>query len=648
MELRGSTHFHFIQAVKGGSVTKSMNVGSRGRPALKFKEIKDVYNLGDTVYHNQVPTIYLRDDLDSLPTECPVVGVESTDSSFMRGIKIKSEPEASDFNCYTDGSERNNDLDDFSFGNMTLKQFKKRCKTKKRKHFDSVGSNKDNVETCSSVSHEFPNFQQKDDEYDLEEPLISLKSKLSKNMKSKSKSSRKSVSISSPKFKSIIKSEQFKSDEDFLQPNRDWPAPLDVKVEVPEPCYSECQTIFPVCIDVPETTNVHILKTEAPCPTEEPQYCSLNEVSYEYMRNFEPKFDVGVSGWEIVQVDSPEIVSYNYSDLSGFGKEDYIIHPRSYDVSSDLMSPTKDYSCDIHDRCQSNSLIQAHETTIDCGLETQISLYPIECCVSNGVSYESTEDVNPKFGARFSGWEIVKVDSPEIISDKCSNFQEVEKESYATHPLAYDVSSQSISPTMDHCTDLHDSFKGNSSQHKKTRNYGQIEVPEININNSLQCLEDINEGSACFSESRSTHDWPSNIRNITINPSSDNGLHCSSSCLNPEGHSDLVSGDSPSGKQSLSPASISTNGFDASAKPMASSGPPDYHQMKHRHCPERILSNRKAISPTSQERLCRAMDLAVDENERHRKLTTVLLNWDVNVLYALPFKVVFMILKLSY
>ena len=102
---------HFVLAIKGGLVVKSMNVDTRGRPALKFKEIKDIYNLRDTVYHNQVPTIYLRDDLESSPTKCYVVGVESPDSSFMRGIKIKSEPEASNFNYNSDGGERNNDLD---------------------------------------------------------------------------------------------------------------------------------------------------------------------------------------------------------------------------------------------------------------------------------------------------------------------------------------------------------------------------------------------------------------------------------------------------------------------------------------------------------------------------------------------------------
>ena len=98
-----------VLAIKGGLVVKSMNVDTRGRPALKFKEIKGIYNLRDTVYHNQVPTIYLRDDLESSPTKFYVVKAESSDPPLVRGIKIKSEPEDSDFNCNNDGGERNND-----------------------------------------------------------------------------------------------------------------------------------------------------------------------------------------------------------------------------------------------------------------------------------------------------------------------------------------------------------------------------------------------------------------------------------------------------------------------------------------------------------------------------------------------------------
>ncbi|KAG8499069.1 hypothetical protein CXB51_005479 [Gossypium anomalum] len=565
-------------------------------------------------------------------------------------MKVKSEPE--DFDCNSD---------DFGLDNVVLKWISDRCETKKRKRFNFVGLNKETLETCSSVKLESPNFQHNGDIHDeLEDPLIGWKSELFKNIKS--------------------------SDEDLLELNRDWPAPIDVKVEVPES----------------ETANVNILKTDVPCPTTEPQYCSLNEVSYEYTKdsetrldvglsgceikepqycslnevsyeymedsetrldvglsgcetkepqycslnevsyeyreNFETKFDVGVSSWEIVQVHSPG--SNAYFGLSGYRKEDYTIHPLSYDVSSEPMSPIKDYSYDVCDSCQNespkpempwqtsrSSLIQILETNIASDTETGVSLYPIKCSVSNGVSYESTEDVAPKSGTSFSSCETVKVDSPEMISYLCSDLQEFGKYSYTVDPLTYAVPSKLVSPTKDHCIDLHDSF--NSSEHKmssQTGNRGRAEMPEMDIDNCFQCLETNNEDSACSFEGRSTHYWSSNIRNIVVSPSTDNGLYWSSSCLKHEKHSGLVSADSSSSKkQPLSPALIARNYFDASGKPLASPAPQDYHQMKHRHSAERLLSGRKAISPTSRERLCRAMRLTgLDENECHRKLKQLL------------------------
>ncbi|KAH1057905.1 hypothetical protein J1N35_035970 [Gossypium stocksii] len=611
MELRSLTHFHFVNAIKGGSVAKFMNVDFRGRPALKFKEIKGVYNLRDTEYHDQVPAVHLRDDLEGSPTECNGVEVETTAFSLVRGVKIKSEPEDCDLNCSNNGDERIGDLDDLSFVNMTLRQLKKSCKSKKRKCSNFVGLNKETMKTCSSVEHELPNFSPEDDGYDLEEPLISLKSKLSKNMKKrKRKSSGKSVSVSSP-------------NEVLLAP---------VKVEVPEPCYSKCGTMFgvksvsrfshskqvdstvTVSNDVPETANVHISETKVPYPTKEPQYDSLNEVSYEYRGNLESEYDVGISNWDIVKVDSPETVSYEYSDLSEFRKDDYISRPLSYDIPLELMSPTKDYN--------GYSLIRVPEIAIPCGLEGGSTLYPVEepvRSVSNGVSCEHIEDVIPQFGASSSGWEIVKVDSPEIISYQCSGSQEFRQESYTVYALPNDISPKSMPPTKGCSPDLDDSSINNSFDHQmacQTSSNDRTEVPETDNDDSLHCLENINEGSTCSHESRTAHGWP---LNSAITPSSDDGLYWSSSCLNLTRHSVPVSGGSSSaGKQSQLPASMATND-DASDKPMTSPGHPDYDQRNQQHHPERLLSYRKAISPTSQERLCRAMELTgLDEDERQQ------------------------------
>ncbi|KAK9028823.1 hypothetical protein V6N11_025961 [Hibiscus sabdariffa] len=609
MELRSTTHFHFVNAIKGGSVEKSLNVGFRGQPALKFKEIKEIYNLRDTLYYNQVPAIYLRDDLDNSPTKCFSVKVESPDFSLVRGIKIKSEPEAFDSNCKSDVEERICDLD------MTLKQIKKRCIKRKRKCSYFIGLNKESMET-SCEKHELPNILHKDGECDLEEPLISLKSKLSKNIKRK-KSSSKSVSALSPNATPLTISKQVHCDEDLLQPSEDLLALVEVKV--PEPDYSECQTIFSVTSvsdfscskQVDSTVTVSNDVAEVPDPTKEPQYDSLNEVSYEYSRKLEPKSDMRVSSWDIVKVDSPEIASYDCSYLSEFKKENYIAYPLSYDVSSESMSLTKDYN--------NYSLIQVPETAIACGLETVSTLYAVEeplCSVSNGMSSDYLENVIPKFGASSSGWEIVKVDSPELISYQCSGLQELGQESNTVYPLPYDISPESMPPTKVCSVDLN-SFKSHSSEHElawQTSSHDRTEASEMDSDDRFQCLENTNEGSECSNESSSAHGWP---LDSGISPS-DDGLYWSSSCLNPVRQSVPVSGHSPSaGKQSQLPDSLATD-EDALDKPMASPGHLDYNQRKQQH-PERLPPSRKTISPTSQERLCRAMELTgLDEDDHQR------------------------------
>ncbi|XP_039033199.1 uncharacterized protein LOC120169040 [Hibiscus syriacus] len=224
----------------------------------------------------------------------------------------------------------------------------------------------------------------------------------------------------------------------------------------------------------------------------------------------------------------------------------------------------------------------------------------------------------PKFATSSSGWEIVKADSPEIISYQCSGLHELGQERCAVYALPYDSTPESIPPSKDCSADL-DSFKSNSSDHEmswQTSSHDRTEAPELVSDDSLQCLENINEGSAWSNESSSAHGWP---LNSGISPPGDR-LSWSPPCLNSGGHSVPVSSHSTSaGKQLQLPDSVATDD-DASDKLMASPGHPDYHQRKHQQQhPERLPSSRKTISPTSQERLCWAMELTrLDEDERQQ------------------------------
>lgn len=58
---------------------------------------------------------------------------------------------------------------------------------------------------------------------------------------------------------------------------------------------------------------------------------------------------------------------------------------------------------------------------------------------------------------------------------------------------------------------------------------------------------------------------------------------------------------------------------DATDAPTATAETEDCHYSEPQHPPERLLSTRKAISPTSQERLCKAMNSIEldDDDDRH-------------------------------
>lgn len=62
---------HFIQAIKGGFVTKMLNV-TRGRPSLTFKKLEDVYEVLDAKNHDLLPTLQDKDKSES----CHVIVIQ--------------------------------------------------------------------------------------------------------------------------------------------------------------------------------------------------------------------------------------------------------------------------------------------------------------------------------------------------------------------------------------------------------------------------------------------------------------------------------------------------------------------------------------------------------------------------------------------
>ncbi|GLT45884.1 hypothetical protein SLA2020_196830 [Shorea laevis] len=653
MELESHCHLHHIQAIRGGLLKKVLNVNSCGQPVLKSKAIKDTYDAEDAKNHNHVPKIHLRDDIESSPSKLKGLKVESSYYSILEESVVKLEHEASELNYNNGAGERNDDLDDLSIGNMTLKQIKERCRTKKRKYSNQVGLGKEPVGTLFCLKRDDSNLEQ--DHCDLEEPLINWKHKLSKNMKSKKKCSRKHVSTSSCNAISVVKLEQGTGDQGFLQSDDDWPAPLNVEVEVSDLEFSDCQAMIclravtnfgcsdqvdSVGVAINETTDASILNEGAQVCLPEEHFCgAADEVSYEFIQCAKPEFDVGVSGWEIVKVDSPEILDYKLSDISEFNNISYITSSIPYDFSSESHSPTEDHNSNLNDGLRSNSSKHmfwqtSSHSRIECHSETAVSIleYPTReshCTTVSEASYEDVEDVHSKFNVGFSGCQIVKVDSPEI-TNYCSNSSESKKGSYSIYPTLPDIPSESLSPTNNHGSEVHDALDSSSAEHEiswVTRCQSQIQLPDMATDINLQCSKDLDRVNHCLFGEVSKDNCPSQLENGVINSSCNYLLSQNLNSYGSLGEHSVSASFGSSSAEKRSPLSTLAEAVEGHPitpgtlhEFMASPQLGHYPESKLHPPPRRLISARKTISPTSQERLCRAVEstVSVDDNE-HRE-----------------------------
>ncbi|KAE9592041.1 hypothetical protein Lalb_Chr19g0125061 [Lupinus albus] len=181
---------HFIQALKGGLVTKELNV-IRRRPTVSTKQITDIY-----------------DD-------------------------VKAAPDASVFKA---NDNRSCDLEDDDIEDITLKQFRVSSKTRKRKYSHGIDSCKTNnkIDVPSSPENNRAK-QMSPDDPDFLETLSTLKSKLSKKMKTK-----KRRCIKDPLYTStqenipVVEPKETHIGQEFAHSCGDLLALIQEKPEVPE------------------------------------------------------------------------------------------------------------------------------------------------------------------------------------------------------------------------------------------------------------------------------------------------------------------------------------------------------------------------------------------------------------------------------
>ncbi|CAJ1949355.1 unnamed protein product [Sphenostylis stenocarpa] len=205
MELRGCGHLHFIQAIKGGLVTKVPNV-ARGQPKLKFKNMTDVYDDG-LLSHND----------DGLAERSCFDEFEENN--------VKTNPDASVCNGNDADHPIVNNLDDDDFDNLTLSQIIDSCKTRKRKHSQSLDSSRRNIKIEDSS---FPEDYKEelmavDDDSDFMETLSSWKSKLSNNVKAKKQKCFKepTSSYTQEVMMLVVKSEEIVDYQEFPPTNEE-------------------------------------------------------------------------------------------------------------------------------------------------------------------------------------------------------------------------------------------------------------------------------------------------------------------------------------------------------------------------------------------------------------------------------------------
>ncbi|TQD86627.1 hypothetical protein C1H46_027835 [Malus baccata] len=650
MELRSCNHLHFIQALKGGLVIKTLNVAC-GRPVLRFKELNDIH--------------------------------ERLDAK-----NVKTEPEAYDISDGNAGT--NSDLD--GFGDMTLKQIKETCKKKKRKRSTSVDLNKI-LETCSPVKHECSESQNDEEDVHLIEPLSKWKHSKKAKARTKSKLKRNISSTMSKRSTSTItyELELFQFDRDVIASG------LNIKVKVPETEFSDIQNTIPfaggtslswdnqegscgvVPDESPATAADCVSETELPISeTKESQICVVNEVFYEDLEYaVGPDESPATAADCVSEIELPisrtkesQICVVNEVFYEGL---DYAVMPDESPVTAaDCVSKTelpiseaKEFQiCVINEvfygdleyevvpdespatgaDCVSETelpISKAKESQIcvvnevfygdleyevvpnespaaaaDCVSETELPISEAkesQICVVNEVFYEDLEyaDPTPIQIVTTSDWDIVEADDPEFTSYDCLDLSLLEYniEGYITDSVHPDNFIEAICLAQDLNFDMHDNISSEDERLCQANSETQVRLSEVVGDYLFQCMGPINGSGSCLSEPDMKDDSPSNVE-TSAGPASDCDLGSGSGMVSVAHDSPMAEEEKQSHKpacagadRNLSPGIFSSDASDELTT-LVSGGSPSLNQQRP---PQRLFPTRKVISPTSQEKLCKAM-----------------------------------------
>ncbi|KAF8102084.1 hypothetical protein N665_0201s0371 [Sinapis alba] len=586
VEFRSRTHLnsqlHYIRAIKGGSIEIVVNVAASGKSKLKFRPLVDVYNQGNTGDEVIVMSRVVRD-------------LEEDDSEMRHGsctlgaeVDAKTEPEEFD---------------------MTLEKLRKQCREKKRKRRggDTEIVSQVKVKEESSLM----TLQTEDEGCEVEEPLSSWNTKRRK--KKQERKTKCGSSTSSPSAEKVV-----------------LPLFCDVK---PEPSWDELVSC-PVIVDV----NLENQTEDGGCDVEEPlsswntkrskkkqelkTKCGSSSTPYQKKVDLPVLCDVKAeASWDdsYLVPEATDVIPTNplldYDEepestsnkdlveeiMHDLPKDSRLVLHRSAEPNSPEMVPneepitTKPVNKTVQDA--SEEFIDAREAP--CCLVDTLALENVLCgsvsreedelevpqssesetiaCVKN-LSYSSTSsgsqevkedeesnDSKANLDMITTGLEIMKIDAPEILAglDMTITGSEILKVD-APEMLATDISD---SLTMDYGV-------GNTELVWENEDIANDELPEA---------ADILQLTGCCDSMGNLHSVPD----------------ASTVSVEEEDHL----------PERLQQSTSSGNVDEAATDEVKAAEASDSIQQQEPHSqPEKLLSGRKTLSPTSQAKLCKAME----------------------------------------
>ncbi|CAL5210922.1 unnamed protein product [Lathyrus oleraceus] len=603
MDLGRCDHLHYIQTIKGGLVTKVLNVFRR-RPKLSFRSLKDIHECESLMFDND----------DGKAERLCIDVVEE-------GI-VKTEPDVLSRDADDGDAQRFHDLDDDDddddgdFSILTLKQIKESCKSRKRKRSQGLDSSKIkiNVEDLSTVEDYTEKQQMAEDDPDFMETLNSLKTKLSKNTKTKKKKKKwlKDLPMSSREIVLVEQSEEILDSQEFLPSSGDSDALVEGKFDCPEN----------VCFNGPDDCSVRESRVDHPISSQE--FVLVDE--FEEVLDGQELSPSSGDSVALVEVnfERPESDCFDGQDYS-MSSQEFVLVDKSEDIQgSQEFSPSNGDSAALVEVNHESPEDDCFNEPDTCGESKEDAEVPFEWNLQNELNYKWKDffESIPVGMVKPSTMGNVTSNS-ELSSNHVTNFPAIDFEAHgnsnisdnqldddndipvsppevASHKnLDYTVLKvRDDSTLLDDCSE--DEYTAGAEVQDKrcsTIEHG------FNPDGYLVCRSD---DSPEYEDKQS---FDSVVEDDTGGAEDQDKL-CSTAehDLNPDGCLIRPSGDSPEyeGKQSFVSLNDGEKRHVNEAIDELTSC--DDREGSKLHCPERLLSTRKAISPTSQEKLCKAMD----------------------------------------